>query len=106
MSQDIDDDRKAYIENQENKKRIDNEILFSITCRHCGNYYEWKHYEEVPEEAFFCGLCNTLLIDYTFIPDHFIDINKNPLIDFDSTDTYINNYFKTLEKELLKRKEK
>lgn len=106
MSKDIDEQMEEYFKNKENTKKVDNDILFSVTCRHCGNYYEWKHYSEVPEDPFFCGLCNTLLIDYTYTPDVYFDYNKNPLLDFDCTDTYLKNYFKTLEKEMLKRNEK
>jgi len=31
----------------------------------CGNYYCFKDSSEVPEEDFYCGLCDNVLIDYT-----------------------------------------
>jgi mRNA-degrading endonuclease HigB of HigAB toxin-antitoxin module len=87
----------------DNKAKKNNDILFSISCPNCGNYYEFKDAEEIPEDAFFCGLCDRLIIDYVYIDDEFIEYNKNPIVTFETETKFINRYFKKLNKELLKK---
>jgi len=67
-------DMERENEEREKDKHPDNIIkqelcFFSINCPNCGNYYEFNNPEEIPNENFFCGLCERVLIDYTGIDD-------------------------------------
>lgn len=41
-----------------------NNHFLTLTCS-CGNYYAFHKPEEIPDDIFFCGLCDRVLIDYT-----------------------------------------
>jgi len=68
------DEMEREIKEREEAPHIDNDILpdehfFGIVCSHCGNPYVFRSPDEIPEETFFCGLCERVLIDYTGVND-------------------------------------
>lgn len=94
------DNRKQF--HPENKKKSES-LLFSISCPICDNYYAFKNEEEIPEQSFFCGLCDNLIIDYTGLDDSEFGINKNPILTVNSSDKAIKDYYKHLQRELIRR---
>lgn len=58
----------------DNNVKRDNNFL-SLTCQ-CGNYYAFKQPSELPDDIFFCGLCDKVLIDYTYTDDWDFEFRK------------------------------
>lgn len=52
----------------DNNVKVEEHFL-AISCPNCGNNYVFNDPDEIPEETFFCGLCERVLIDYTGVDD-------------------------------------
>lgn len=68
------DEMEKEVNEKLNDKHPDNNVkteqhFFSISCPNCGNSYVFNSPDEIPEETFFCGLCERVLIDYTGVND-------------------------------------
>lgn len=61
-------------EHPDNNVKRDTHFL-SLTCQ-CGNYYVFKQPHELPDDTFFCGLCDKVLIDYTDTDDWDFEFRK------------------------------
>ena len=68
------DEMEKEVQEKQNDNHPDNQVkveeqFFIINCPNCGNPYVFKSPDEIPEETFFCGLCERVLIDYTGVND-------------------------------------
>jgi hypothetical protein len=60
----ISQQRESFnVKENENKDAPEESLYFSITCS-CGNYYEFNHPVEIPNQNLICGICDKVLIDY------------------------------------------
>lgn len=80
--EDFEEEEKQKIKEQINSQNehtensgIEEDVIYQVDCE-CGNSVSFKTIDEIPDKDFNCWLCERVLIQYTGVYDHQIEVER------------------------------